>query len=54
MRRLKLESGETVTSYFYPFTQSLLYLVLLVGVLLIVYDLVGAMGFPLALIGGGG
>jgi heat shock protein HtpX len=54
MRRLRLENGTTVTSYFYPFTQALIYLTLLAGVVLVTYDLLAVLGFTLASIGGGG
>jgi heat shock protein HtpX len=34
MRRLKLDSGEVVTSYFYPFTQFFIYVGLVIGAVL--------------------
>jgi heat shock protein HtpX len=54
MRRLTLENGERITSYFYPFTQALIYLTLVVGLALVAFDLLTVIGIPLLSALGGG
>jgi heat shock protein HtpX len=54
MRRLRLENGKLVTSYYYPVTQALVYLTLLTGVALMALDVLLVIAPRLAAIGGGG
>jgi hypothetical protein len=54
MRKLTLENGTSVTSYFYPFTQALVYLTLAIGLALVGYDLLTVVGIPLLRALGGG
>jgi heat shock protein HtpX len=54
LRRLKLDNGEVVTSYYYPVTQALVYLTFLAGLALITLDVLLVFGPRLLTIGGGG
>ena len=48
MRRLKLDNGEVVTSYYYPVTQALVYITFLTGLALMALDVLLVFGPRLA------